>query len=701
MFVPHRLQRFCLRLCGGILSTTALLSLSGAPVEFTFRVDATAENPFARDIWATVTTPADHVLRLPAFYVGDNQWSVRTRAALKGNYEFQNVSEQRGGLPTTLAAELKGRDRFRVRDIDTLGGPVRIDPRSGTQFIDGRGDYFQPLGGNLPWASGSAPASYYPAAFGDFATVGFNWTRVWMCHWGQLNLDWVEPANGPQPALGTLDLGVARRLDGIMEAAETHGVRIQLVLQHHGQYTTFNNTNWAENPWNSALGGFLDSPTDFFTNDQARELTRQKYRYIAARWGYSSAIMAWELFNEVMWTNARRGDAADNAAVAAWHEEMARVLRRYDVHGHLVTTSDDDLHHAMWTTMDYYQPHLYANDMVLGVQHHDLAAAAINRPVFYGEVGDDNMADLTSEQRTTGFIHPLLAWSGLFGETTQPAQIWYVETLRQQGRWAELQSLGRFVNASGLRRAPLPRVSYPTVLGDLDSSLKLTGGLYWHRGPAPELEVPTDGHIPASMVTFPRILTNAAERHPYPSRATFHVDYPAASVARLHLRGMSNRGGSLRITVDDRVAVDEPWPAAAEGRPTPTNQTFSFPVGYGRHTVVVENPVGADWIDLVDLDLGIPVPALTAVARHGADRVVLWVRHRDNLLSPASDNDLTPATGRIVIDDVPAGEWLVSWWDVAGSRSTHSSTVRHRGGQLTLATPPITRHAAAWLERVP
>lgn len=59
-----------------------------------------------------------------------------------------------------------------------------------------------------------------------------------------------------------------------------------------------------------------------------------------------------------MWTNSRRGDAADNAAVAAWHAEMARHLRRYDVHHHLVTTSDDDLTHEMWSTMDYYQPHL-------------------------------------------------------------------------------------------------------------------------------------------------------------------------------------------------------------------------------------------------------------------------------------------------------------------------------------------------------
>ncbi|MCC5024592.1 MAG: hypothetical protein J6386_18155 [Candidatus Synoicihabitans palmerolidicus] len=198
---------------------------------------------------------------------------------------------------------------------------------------------------------------------------------------------------------------------------------MQLVLQHHGQYTTLNDTTWSDNPWNVAVGGFLDSPDDFFTNDQARQLTRDKYRHIVARWGYSSSIMAWELFNEVNWTNSRQGDAAKNATVAAWHTEMARLLRRYDVHDHLVTTSDNDVHHALWDAMDYYQPHIYPNNGILGVQTLELDPSTLDRPILYGEMGDNNMSGLTSEQRTSGVANPLLAWSGLFGLATQPAQM--------------------------------------------------------------------------------------------------------------------------------------------------------------------------------------------------------------------------------------------------------------------------------------
>ena len=81
---------------------------------------------------------------------------------------------------------------------------------------------------------------------------------------------------------------------------------------------------------------------------------------------------------------------------------MARHLRRFDPHGHLITTSDDDLNHPLWQAMDYLQPHLYTSNMILGVQSLAQPPAVLDRPVFYGEVGDDNMVGLTPEQQADG-----------------------------------------------------------------------------------------------------------------------------------------------------------------------------------------------------------------------------------------------------------------------------------------------------------
>lgn len=680
---------------------TLPFSVLASPVEFTFQAPSSETNPFSREIWAIVESPDEQRQLLPAFYVGEERWSVRTRASQKGNYRFLSTNEIIDGRSVPLRVELLSRDRFKPRDIDQLNGTIKIDPRSGRDFIDESGRLYVPFGGSLASASGS-PESYYPSAFSDLKSANLNWSRIWMCHWGQLNLDWIESKHGDPVELGTLSLEVANRWDQLINSAESQAIRLQIVLQHHGQYTTFNNSNWAENPWNVANGGFLENPEAFFTNEKARQLTRDKFRYIAARWGYSSAVLSWELFNEVMWTNSRRGDETANRAVAAWHTEMARHLRRYDVHNHLVTTSDDDLHHPLWSAMDYYQPHLYAANMVLGVQSLEIEPRELDRPVFYGEVGDDNMANLTDEQRTSGFIHPILAWSGLFGQATQPAQLWYLETLRQNDRWSEVESVGNFVRASGLSTTLLPSVAQLTVIGGDSASTKIDPGYFWQQGPNPEMDVHIDGREQPELMAFRRILTDASAvpAHPFPSKFTLNLDFPAAATAQLKINRVGNRGGSLRVTLDDVAVVDESWPAASTSRPAPSNLEFPFRIGFGRHQLVIENPTGPDWIDLAGLDFGIETPALAATARRGYGRIVLWVRHRTNLLSPASDEDLIPTSASIQIPDLAVGSWEVTWWEIGQGQPQSSQTFDHSGGPLSLPTPDVLRHTAAWLERV-
>ena len=126
---------------------------------------------------------------------------------------------------------------------------------------------------------------------------------------------------------------------------------------------------------------------------------------------------------------------------------------------------------------------------------------------------------------------------------------------------------------------------------------------------------------------------------------------------------------------------------------------FPFRLGYGQHTLILENPIGPDWIDLAGLDLGIEVPALVAIARHASNRSILWVRHRNQLLAATDNEELTATSATVQLEDYPAGTWLVTWWDPASDQSMGSTSINHRGGTLSLDTPAITRHAAAWLER--
>ena len=197
-----------------------------------------------------------------------------------------------------------------------------------------------------------------------------NWSRVWMTHFYDwqglgLNLDWPKVNN----TFGQLSLPNARNWDAIVAAADQAGIHFQMTLQHHGQYSSTNvsktDPNWEQNPYNTANGGFLSASTNFFTDPEARSLTKRKLRYIVARWGYSPSIMAFELFNEVQFTDAAQLNMWNN--IEAWHNEMAQFIRTNDVYHHLITTSSD-LNEPIWDQTDYYQHHDYPSDLITGIR---------------------------------------------------------------------------------------------------------------------------------------------------------------------------------------------------------------------------------------------------------------------------------------------------------------------------------------------
>ena len=83
----------------------------------------------------------------------------------------------------------------------------------------------------------------------------------------------------------------------------------------------FNEGSWVSNPYNARNGGPCASPDDFWTDERARTLYKQRLRYILARWGHSPQVFAWEFWNEVQPT----------PAVEAWTSEMAAFLKELTV----------------------------------------------------------------------------------------------------------------------------------------------------------------------------------------------------------------------------------------------------------------------------------------------------------------------------------------------------------------------------------
>ena len=678
---------------GLLLVSAWVASVAAAPVEFRFTLEAGAgPEPFAREISAKVATPSGETLVLPAFYAGDGIFAVRARASGTGEYRVVKVSDEGANGAAELRVKFVGDPVQRVK-VASARPAVRRSPARPDEFELVNGQPYVPLGANLAWPP-VGDAHWYGKAFRQFEKAGLNWTRVWMAHWSGLNLEWRSKERGRSPRIGEFDARTARDWDFILAEAERSGVYVQLVLQHHGQWSSTVNSNWAENPWNAANpGGFLARPGEFFTSDRAIRLTRRKYRYIVARWAFSPAVLAWELFNEVHWTDAMRGDR-NEAAVAKWHDDMAAYLRSIDPYRHLVTTSTDDVRSPVYSSMDYLQPHLYAINMFAAIRRFDLNPATLGRPIFFGEVGDDHMR-LTAEEKRSGIELGPIAWAGVMGEGRLPAQLWEGAELLEKKRLPELRALARFLaETNWATRRDLQPFS-PKV----ESAAKVPGvtwpAEYWHRRGPQAVRVPLDGTEPLEWGTLPSILVGSPESlaDGYANRLTLRVEMPQAAEVTVRVAETGVKGAAAQVSVDGRSVAEHTW-AAGEGS---ASATLGFALAAGQHEVVVANTGGADWLRLERIDWGVEVPALAAIGKRSADLIGIWLWHRNGVLAAEA---IAPVRGELLIEEVPAGGWKVTWCDPIDDRVFESGVMQHSGGTLRLRTPAIARHAAVWLQRV-
>ncbi len=540
-----------------LLALACALPARAKPVEFDFLApeNKSVQNPYARELWAEVVSPSGAKLTIPAYYADGGIFAVRARAEEVGTYTFGGVAEttlgiNRSDVIVTLVSPPRVQVTARTR-LPSIG----VNPKNHQQLIRSDGIAYLPVGANLAWAPTKPEGrmDYYMQALPAFAHANLNWMRVWMASWGGLNLDWLPADMGPSPKPGTFSEQVAENWDKLIMAAEDNGVYLQVVLQHHGQYSTTNDSNWAENPWNAANpGGFLKSPVDFFTDPNARVISVVKYRYIVARWGWSPAVVAWELFNEVHWTDAMK--QGHEAEVARWHDEMAQFIRTVDVYGHLITTSTENLRSPIYRKMDFYQPHLYAANLIAGARSFDPSPEKLDKPVFYGEVGDDHQP-VSPIVKKSGLTLVPPVWASIMGEGSMAAQPWNGWQLFGQNKLGELGAVFRFLALSRMSaQVGLAPLFQPGSTAPSAPRSRIPAGQVWQRRARPDMTFPVDGTSAIGEADVPAVLSGSVEglAEGFPRQANYLIDLPAPSTLRIIVDGVSPKGGGLRISVDGR-----------------------------------------------------------------------------------------------------------------------------------------------------
>ena len=355
--------------------------------------------------------------------VGEPSFRVRFTATQPGRWRWRWVIRAGGTTSVLPFAELRvtpAKDRGFLR-------ASKRDPRQ-LAFDDGS-PYFA-VGENTGWYD--ARGSYaYDDWFGELSAQGANFGRIWMSSW-TFGIEWDDTGLGDY----TRRLDRAWQLDRVLEEAERTDIHVMISFLNHGAFSSFFNPAWANNPYNAALGGPLARPADFFTSAEAKKLFERRLRYMIARWGFSTHVHSWELWNEVDLTDGYR-----SAPVTAWHAHMAALIRALDPNDHLITTSHAFLDDPLVYTdggLDYTQLHFYgniyfptyANLPKMVVDRTMARVVSTGRPVLFGEIGVDSRGP--NETRAVDpegvGVHDGL-WAGVFSGGIGTAMTWWWDNL--------------------------------------------------------------------------------------------------------------------------------------------------------------------------------------------------------------------------------------------------------------------------------
>jgi hypothetical protein len=661
-------------------AATILAQATYPKIEAAFTVNTPIADPFdySNDVRVLIVQPDATTVSLPAFFDGGTTWRVRHTPTIPGVYGISNITLN--GSP--LSSDNLQPSSWTVTGFPTGAGYVQVDPTNPTRFITSNGRRFFPVGENMAWSSPGANALNI---FPKMGAAHENWSRVWMTHFYEgsglgLNLDWPKVNN----TFGQLSLNNAHHWDAIVAAAEQAGIHFQMTLQHHGQYASTTgsnvNPNWEQNPYNLANGGFLSSAANFFTDPTAQNLTKRKLRYIVARWGYSTSIMGWELFNEVQFTDAAYANQWGN--IEAWHNVMASFLRSQDAYHHLVTSSSE-LNEPIWDQTDYYQHHDYPSDLITGIQGaSDISAGQPVGPDFSGECGIDPTPHV-------GISPPV--WAGLMAGQSGDAMPWYWDTIDPNNDYFLIKAAADFVTASGLADENALTKSSPQVTAGANGPLAFAPGGGWATASQDTFTV--SNAAPGGIGAAPSYFQGDYHRDMTPNGYTFLVNYPQAGTFSVQLLQIALSGAGLEIFLDGNLQTNISFPSTAGD--TSTNFIASISVSAGSHSIYLYNP-GLDWILLGNITLNPYVASLGAYAVGTNDWQALWLWNRANVFAAAPGPSVS---GTVAVAALNPGTYSGTWWDTfgAGAISNFTFTVASGNTAVTLGTPPILRSMALYV----
>jgi hypothetical protein len=639
---------------------------------------------------------------------GEPGWRVRFTPAETGAYSVLLAARDRTGRSVSRPV------RFDVAP-SRQHGFVRVSKQDPHYFVFDDGTPFVPVGHDVPLGLPDV-RECYP----KMRAHGENATYFILCPY-DLSFEWDK--------LGFYDLDRAARIDRVFDAARDNGIYLKLSFDVHDAWRA--SGWWATSPYNAARGGPCASPNDLYTSPAAWDFYRKRVRYISARWGYSTNMMAWEPVAELDgatvlggmegWGYTRRaGGEQTSAMLTPFLRKLAAYLKSQDPYGRMFTTSygGDTSDEAHWRLPEvaYTQIHCYDSadpSETLCRWARDLTGRHA-KPMMVTEFGPGLEGPAPGLDPDGINLHNGI-WASLLGGSAGSALNWHWEFIDAFGWYRHFPPLREFVTGidwprEGFRPADV-EVETPDQGRTMVVSTTVTGRGGFGDGTVEDFPVRADGSlgVPAPPPEF-LLAADRAERRICPR---FIADFPRPWTFAVEVRKVCP-DARLEIRVDGEIVRSVDLPAQnAPGKSSvldPTyklwvgeyNEAFAIEVPAGRHEVQVANAASnGSWIQTRGYRFTRQEPvALHALSLTGRDAVLLWVHNRESVWDRWSDPTPAAVTGaELHLRGVPEGRMRVEWLDTWSGRRIGRGTLVAREGCVTLEVPPVQRDVACRLLR--
>ena len=544
----------------------------------------------------------------------------------------------------------------------------------------------------------------------------------------------------PSPIVGPdrFDPIEGDRVDRILGQAESLGLGCMLTLGSYRDvldHDEHSEGNWHLNPYNQINGGPVSDAHELFKDPAARNLYRERLRYLIARYSAFTSLACWELWNE---QNGMRVGGVKVDVPVDWVSEMSGYLKAHDPNTHPVSTSfgSNSLVEAapFWTSpsTDFTQVHLYGNgkqaDFTGAINSIVDTLRGWNKPCLISELGIDVInSDFARDPVGRGTaLHDGL-WSAALSGSAGGACNWYWDTYVDRANvWSAYRGLGAFAGAVEWSKSKFAPWEVPPISGDVsrpetfhDLSI-VPDGLWGQPVPAPA-RVEADGSITG---TFPRFLFGSLKPE---WRAPFRikVNLPVKTTLLLEPDRVSQRA-MLKVSVDEVEAGEYPFDASP-GSAVPSGMeqsnvqmkepgdtfqadlkgTIAVPIPPGEHVVTLENVEG-DWLRFRSLTFAGAISSryLTmqrlALADRETGEVLLWLRDpNSNWKADAEKRPLETFANVTFPLPVPRdGRYRLDWWDTRLGKVIRSDTAAAMNGRLMATAPSFQRDIALRATRV-